>query len=149
MGRRGPAPLPSNVTKMRGTNRPGRSRNEPKPRPIAPPCPRWLDQMARAEWHRVAPELERLGLLTEVDGTALAAYCDAYARWRKARAILATKGLTFTTKTGYTQQRPEVAILNTAMTTVRQFCQEFGLTPSARARIQVPEPEGDGEEDLD
>jgi hypothetical protein len=31
-------------------------------------CPNWLDKEARPEWRRLGPELERIGLLTGVDG---------------------------------------------------------------------------------
>ncbi len=149
MGKRGPVPLPSNVTRLRGTFRPDRTKDEPKPKPLAPGCPRWLDQMGRAEWRRVAPALERLGLLTEIDGTALACYCDAYSRWRKAREVIVRQGMTKRLKSGYVQQRPEVAIARQSMLLVRAFCQEFGLTPSSRGRISIPQSEDDAEEDLD
>jgi P27 family predicted phage terminase small subunit len=85
-------------------------RPEPKPRPVAPKCPAWLLLEAKREWRRVAPELERLGLLTVVDGTPLAGYCQAYARWRQAETVLEDEGTTFKTPNGYVQVHPQVAI---------------------------------------
>jgi len=151
VGRRGPPPLPSAEKKRRGTYRADRARREPKPRLIAPPCPSWLDPTAQTEWRRVAPELERLELLTELDATALAAYCDSYATWRKAMKVLREKGLTFTAKkSGYVGQRPEVSIGERAILRMRTFCIEFGMTPSARGRMRLPDetPKEDEFEDF-
>ncbi len=50
--------------------------NEPKPAPTAPKCPSWLHKDAKKEWKRISTELERLGLLTQVDMAALAGYCE-------------------------------------------------------------------------
>lgn len=148
MGARGPAPKPTALTLLEGN--PGHrpiNRSEPKPRPVAPTCPSWLDKQAKQEWRRIAPLLERLGLLTEIDGAALAGYCQSYARWRQCQEVLAKDGLTFTTGTGYVQARPEVAIGNRALIEVRAFCVQFGLTPSARARMQLYEAGGDYDEE--
>jgi len=145
VGARGPAPLPTNIKRLNGN--PGhRPLNvaEPKPLPIAPECPSWLDKEAKKEWKRVAPELERLGLLTKVDGTALQGYCQAYATWKQCTEALQKHGLVMETQSGYLQQRPEVSIGNKALDQVRAFCIQFGLTPSARARMTLPES-GDGD----
>lgn len=147
MGARGPAPKPTTLKLLAGN--PGHeklNRNEPKPRPVAPKCPSWLDAEARREWRRVAPELERLGLLTVVDMAALAGYCASYSLWRKCRQEIDEKGFTYETESGYVGQRPEVAIGNRALADVRAFCQQFGLTPSARARMTLPEAPDDGED---
>lgn len=138
MGERGPAPKPTAIRELEGN--PGHrplNRSEPKPEPGAI-MPDWLPDEAKAEWSRVAPELERLGLLTKVDSSALAAYCAAYARWRAAEEALKTGGLTFVTEGGYSAQRPEIGIANKAMADIRAFCKEFGLTPSARGKMSVP-----------
>ncbi|KKL54928.1 hypothetical protein LCGC14_2260500, partial [marine sediment metagenome] len=123
-------PKPSHLTLIEGN--PGKraiNRNEPKPQPIAPPCPAWLDYEAKAEWKRVAPELERLGLLTIVDRAALAAYCIAWSHLRKAQEKL-QKGDIIS---------PYFTVVQRAQEKVRQFCAEFGLTPSSRGRMSVPE----------
>jgi P27 family predicted phage terminase small subunit len=138
MGERGPAPKPTALRELEGN--PGKRalpKNEPKPDKGAV-CPEWIPAEAKAEWERVAPELERLGLLTKVDSSALAAYCVAYARWRAAEEAIAIHGLTFMTESGYAAQRPEVGIANKAMADIRAFCKEFGLTPSARGRMSIP-----------
>ena len=111
----------------------------PKPRPIAPHCPTWLDREAKREWRRLAPALERLGLLTEVDGSALAGYCQAFARWQQAEKVMTEKGLTFETEKGYLVPRPEVTIARQMMVQMRAFSVEFGLTPSSRGRLTLPE----------
>lgn len=143
MGIPGRKPKPTNLKVLEGN--PGKRplpKNEPKPAPIAPKCPAWLDSIGKREWKRVAPVLFRLGLLTEVDGTALAGYCDAYSMWRRAREGL-RDGLTFSTPNGYLLQKPEVSIANTAMKHVRAFCEQFGMTPSSRGRMSLPEEEDD------
>jgi phage terminase small subunit len=57
--------------------------------PTVPEPPRYVTGYASAEWHAVATELHRLGLLTKIDVSMLAAYCMAYARWRTAEEALA------------------------------------------------------------
>lgn len=148
MGARGPAPKPTALKVLEGN--PGHrpiNRTEPKPRPVAPRCPSWLDAEAKREWRRIAPSLERIGLLTEIDGAALAGYCQSYARWRQCQHVLAKEGLTFKTESGYTAARPEVAIGNRALIEIRAFCAQFGMTPSARARMQLYEAGGDYDEE--
>lgn len=148
MGARGPSPKPTALKIIQGN--PGHrplNKREPKPAPVAPPCPDWLDADAKREWKRVAPELEKLGLLTRVDMAALAGYCQSYATWRACQMVLAKQGMTFETATGYVTQRPEVSIGNKALDQVRAFCAQFGLTPSARARMTLPEQDHAEEND--
>lgn len=76
---RGRKPKPTNLKLLHGN--PGKRQpnpNEPKPTQEVPRCPSVLDPIARKEWRRFAKVLDRLGLLTEVDGSAFAAYCDQY-----------------------------------------------------------------------
>lgn len=147
MGSRGPAPLPTNIKIMRGN--PGHqklNRNEPKPRPVAPSCPAWLGIEAKREWRRISKELDALGLLTIVDRVAMAGYCQAYSRWRQAEEAISEHGLTMTviTESGSVERpRPEVAIAQKYLGIVKVFCAEFGLTPSSRGRMTLPEKEDD------
>lgn len=148
MAGRGPAPKPTPLKILEGN--PGHqklNRSEPRPRPVAPKCPSWLSKEAKREWRRIAPALERLGLLTEIDGAALAGYVQSYSTWKVATEAILENGLTYESANGNVRQRPEVVIASKALAEVRQFCQEFGLTPSARARMQLYEAGGDYDEE--
>lgn len=143
----GRPPKPTALKLLEGN--PGRrplNTAEPKPRPMVPTCPQWLDLEAKREWKRISRELDRVGLLTLVDRAALAGYCQAWSRWREAEQVLSSHGLTFETPNGYIQQRPEVSIAQKSLQLVAKFCTEFGLTPSARTRLSAPGVD-DGEED--
>ena len=146
MSTRGRKPKPTHLKLLEGN--PGKRdlpKNEPKPRPIAPRCPQWLDPLARKEWRRVAKALNDLGLLTEVDGAALEGYCKAYSRWVTAEQEMDRAKITyFKTPSGYLQQLPQVSIAQKYLQIVKAFCSEFGLTPSARGRMSIP---GQAEED--
>jgi P27 family predicted phage terminase small subunit len=54
-----------------------------------PRCPTHLSDAARKEWRRLATPLHDAGILTLADRAALAAYCQAYARWVEAEERLA------------------------------------------------------------
>lgn len=152
----GRKPKPTNLKLLMGN--PGKRplpKNEPKPIPLAPKCPTWLHKDAKKEWKRIAPQLERLGLLTRIDMAALAGYCESWAQYKIATEYLHQIGTTYIIwerdengnlmydENGrkimrHTQQWPQVSIANKALANVRALCSEFGLTPSARGRIQVP-----------
>jgi P27 family predicted phage terminase small subunit len=140
MGSRGPAPTPTEVLKLRGSWRANRNQNEPRPTLGAPKCPAWLDKEAKKKWKALVPELERIGLLTVIDGDALAAYCVAWSELKQATEILAKEGRYVGLESGYVQSHPALAHQRSAMRAVIDFADLFGLDPSSRTRLQVPAP---------
>ncbi|PAP79628.1 hypothetical protein B1759_15015 [Rubrivirga sp. SAORIC476] len=141
MGKRGPAPKPSALKLLQGTHRKDRAAaNEPTPEVKPPSCPTWLHKEAKREWRRIVPELVRLGLLAEVDRAALAAYCQAYATWwRMERDIDENGDVQLNARSGLESARPQVAMRDKALDTMRRFLVEFGLTPAARTRVSAAE----------
>lgn len=139
MGRRGRAPEPTALKILKGN--PGKqalNRNEPEPRDVEPEMPEFLGEVAVAEWNRVVPLLRDMGLLKETDGPTLAAYCQAYQTWRETAEDIRENGLTMTHQiTGVPHANPAVAMMQRALNQIRQFSQEFGMTPSARSRMVV------------
>ena len=103
---------------------------------------------ALEEWNIMAAKLTRLGILSEIDGGALAVVCMAMARWRDAEESLAKYrakdpqqfGLMTATTNGNKVQSPLVGTANKAMNDYLKAAAEFGMTPSARSRIESLKP---------
>jgi len=142
MATRGRKPTPTAIKELEG-NPGGRPLNEAEPKPArkAPPCPKWLEPEAKKEWRRLAKQLEQIGVLTEVDMAAFAAYCQAYARWKEAEEFLTEHGTLVRTPSGYYQQVPQVSIAQTYLKIMNKIAEQFGLTPSARSRITAGQNE--------
>ncbi|MCA3380174.1 MAG: phage terminase small subunit P27 family [Roseomonas sp.] len=119
-----------------------------------PSPPPHLSDEAKVEWGRVSEELYKIGLLSGVDRAALAAYCQAYARWVQAERAIAemgkrdmlTGGLMIKTTNGNAVQNPLVGTANKAASDMVRYAAEFGMTPSARSRIEAHPP---ADEDTD
>lgn len=153
----GRKPKPTGLKVVTG-NPGGRAlpKNEPKPKVRIPTAPAHLSAPAKSEWKRVSKELYNLGLLSGVDRAALASYCQCYGRWRTAEAEIkkcAPKkgfqngGLLAVTSNGNFIQNPLVGIANTAMRDMMRYAAEFGMTPSARTRIEASPLTDDEPED--
>lgn len=78
-----------------------------------------------------------MGLLTALDRVPFAAWCASWSVWRRCEAIVREQGATFTTPRGTVRARPEVMIGRKALADVRSLGAQFGLTPAARARMQI------------
>src|SRR5688572_7318876 len=108
----GRKPQPTALKLLKGN--PGKrplNADEPQVEPAQPDPPAWITGPARAQWRRIAPQLEKARILTHVDRDSLAAYCDALAMWAQARKIVDDEGLTTTGPNGALVKRPEVAIV--------------------------------------
>lgn len=100
-----------------------------------PRCPQHLSTTAQKEWRRLATPLHEAGLLTLADRAALAAYCQAWARWVEAEEQLARTPVLLKTPRGYVQQSPWLAVANKQMELMGRYMTELGLTPVARTRV--------------
>ena len=152
--RRGRKPKPTMLRLVEGNaGRRKVNRKEPKPAMREPSCPKWIGPKAREVWDRTLPMLRYMRVLTEADGDALTCYSLAYARWRAAEEFLNRHGLTQRIRHAKNRRmssvvaRPEVAISKSYAKMLRDYQGEFGLTPSARTRIEVPmSPEEEAED---
>lgn len=132
----GRPPKPTRLKELQGN--PGHrplNKAEPKLVSAIPSCPRHLSKEARREWHRVSRELFAAGLLARVDRAALAAYCQAWARWVTAERELGTQDLVLTTEKGYQYANPLLGISKAALADMGRFMAAFGMTPSSRSKV--------------
>ena len=142
----GTKPKPTHLKLVTGN--PGKrtlNRKEAKAKAAIPVPPHHLTTDAVEEWNRVATELFNLGILSEIDRAALAAYAMAYGRWVQAERAIAkmaekdqlTGGLMIKTSNGNAIQNPLVGTANKAASDMMRYAAEFGMTPSARTRIET------------
>lgn len=143
---RGTKPKPTKLKILQGN--PGKrplNEHEPIPFQVMPEYPKFLDSKAKKEWKRVAPLLYKLGLLTELDGTILAGYCQLYSRWEQIKGEQKESKLLMLKHTVdgagnehvEAKQNPLVIMARQTLKEIRMFCAEFGMTPSSRARMVV------------
>lgn len=173
MARPGRKPAPTPLKILRGTRSDRVAKAEPRAPSGRPKPPAHLDKVARAEWRRLVPILERMGVLTQAEGGALAVYCVAYSRWvtacraieaeseaaaeslgrffgddegrpAKDPRIVAATGLLESTGLGGTKVSPLVHICQQAEAEMLRTLAEFGCTPSSRSRVKAQ-----GEEQAD
>ena len=92
------------------------------------------DQMARAEWERLAPPLELLALIDSQNQQLFAAYCLSWSIYCKAQAQLLREGFTYKVKNGQRKKHPAFEAMRAAGAEMRKFAIEFGITPASTSR---------------
>lgn len=112
---------------------------------LPPEPPEILTGVALEEWHRVAPELQRLQLTKPVDAASLAAYCLAFQRLCEAQRIIDSEGILGRNSQGRVRH-PAVAVLEAASKDLRAWANEFGFTPSSENGVGKVEANDDGED---
>jgi P27 family predicted phage terminase small subunit len=142
---RGRKPKPSKLRLLQGKagHRPINT-TEPKPEPTMPECPDEVkaNPVALAKWNTLAPKLHRAGILTELDGDALAAYCTEYSHYIEAETFVRENGSVLVLRDDkgnvkWTQPTPQAAMAMKHLEKMRQLIVEFGMTPSSRTRIHA------------
>ena len=68
-------------------------------------------------------------------------FCQAYSTLVNAQKQINNTGILYKTKSGYIQQSPLLAIVNSQVEIISRLCREFGLTPSSRTRIMAERDE--------
>ena len=134
MGLRGPARKPTALRVLEGnrSRRPLNS-NEPKPKSGKVTCPRFLSPSAKDEWRRISPELTRLGLLTQVDRSALAIYASAWGDYVTACRHIEDEGFINKEK----RINRWYTVKQKSCETLLKFGREFGLSPSGRSNLDI------------
>ncbi len=119
--------------------------------PGTPAMPDYLDPVARAEWHRVVPILVKAGVLTEADGTMVAAYCTAHSLYVRATDAYNEQGLMLKERGAkMAHVNPMVKVAAAARDQAMKLAAEFGLSPSSRTRVSgaiAPAPKADDGDD--
>lgn len=131
---RGRPAIPTALKLLRGN--PGKrriNRAEPQPPPDKPTPPRWLNKEARQCWEHVAKALEAMDMLRGADQATLIGLCVNRAIFVRASRELEK----------YEQidssARLMALTVSQAVRDHTRACTEFGLGPSSRAKLQLPQ----------
>lgn len=135
MAKRGRKPKPTELKILDGTRADRVNRNAPEPIREPLECPDHLDDAARAEWDRLLPQLERMGVVSQTDSAVLALYCVTFSRWIEARTELLRLGLVIETDLGGCKANPAAGIVAKCEDQMAKLLAELGCTPSSRGRL--------------
>lgn len=141
MGARGPIKLAdkrAEMTRQKKANAVGG-------RQATPRMPPGLSDEAKREWRRLAGPLFERGLLSDADINTFRLYCETWSRYREAEKVLREQGLTVELPSGNVKQRPEWFVLKDSQQELRALIQLFGLSPTARMRMEIPTESGAGD----
>lgn len=143
---RGRKPKPTHLKALENNPEKRPPKEDPDMSSGLPSPPSHLDEYAMQEWERLAPGLHTIGILYEVDTAVFAAYCQAYSTWRTAQEGIqkAAKiegaifgALVCLTTAGTLTKHPLVRISEESAAAMVKYALEFGLSPSARARLAI------------
>lgn len=142
MARPGTKPKPTRVKELEGN--PGHrpiNRAEPKPAVAEPGALPYGVTMTARKFHRqYAPLLTRLGILTEADEAAFTMMSLHYGLAIDAARGLRESGMTVEGRDG-PKKHPLAQVFRDNSHSFRQYADEFGMTPSARSRLNTEDAE--------
>jgi P27 family predicted phage terminase small subunit len=132
--------------KIRATDKPSREREEHRAEVCVPEPPAELKgRRARRIYRETGAKLAGAGLLTDLDGEALAEFAQLTAEIIQAEAEVRKHGAYWTSaKTGYTQTTAAASHLLKLRRERRAVMDRLGLSPKARESIEpAPAPKDD------
>ncbi|MGI5443812.1 phage terminase small subunit P27 family [Streptomyces shenzhenensis] len=143
---------PTTLKVLHGDRKDRINSDEPQPSAGEIVPPGWLGAEALEVWEEYAPDLEAKRVLTAWDVEAFANWCDAAARRRDAARHVEEEGAVVESPvfnkngdiSGYRRgKNPWLMALDAADAQARAYGARFGLTPSDRAGLKIPN-EGNG-----
>jgi P27 family predicted phage terminase small subunit len=134
MGERGPLPNPNAIRRNK------REVNGTIPA-ARPSMPRGLSGEAKAEWRRVVPEIERMGVLAAVDRATIIRYVMARAEWVELNDLISRTGRLTRGSSGDLERNPLWALRQDVERTLLELARQLALTPASRLRSGIKHEE--------
>lgn len=137
-----PHPIPTNIKKLRGTDRPDRGvENEIQPEQVnaIPTPPEKMGEHGKEMWYTFCAEALNLGLLTKIGLPQIERYCDfydiyvvskehAYDRKGKIKPVIKLNNGAFA-------QNPYIKSMRDAAAEMKKLEDVWGLSPSSQTKI--------------
>ncbi|KAA8327794.1 phage terminase small subunit P27 family [Leuconostoc carnosum] len=108
-------------------------------------APGHLNDIGRALWRKIVPELKKLGTIKQIDTVNLEAFCSLYGTYRLAESEVSTNGIFAYTidEDGdrifdYSKKNPAYSIMNDSIKTLKSLAVDLGLSFDSRSGQLVP-----------
>lgn len=137
--RKGPAPLPTPLRVLSGDATADDLEREVKPDESAGPPrkPEWLQKEGARVWRRLAKSLHRKGLLDEWNADLFAVWCNEIGDYIDAAKMVNQTAILARGHHNVLRKNPALSVQRDAVPAIRLLGAEFGLTPAARAGLDL------------
>lgn len=149
-----PPRKPSHLRAVEGNPSHARPVNHDEPMPTKGfhQPPEYFTEQEKEWYMDMCQELNRWGVITELDSRAAEMLTVAYSEYREAREEVKANGsLTYTEVGAMGQEKlkphPAVGIADAAWKKFRAMATEFGMTPASRSKVNAVQAEGSSASD--
>ena len=123
----------------------GKLKNSPQPKKARVfRCPGWMPEHGAALWRRLAPELLRLKILSELDRGNFESLCLSYHLMRQSALEIVEDGTSVPDGRGGAKKTPAFTIYKANAELYKRLSDAFGLNPTSRQRLDI-----ESEDDVD
>jgi P27 family predicted phage terminase small subunit len=142
MGKRGPNKTPTAILKLHGSWRAKERKDydgQPSELPDRMPTRLHGNKYAKAFWKKNLQFLHDLGMMTRSDHAAFEEICMVYSEMREAEDVIKAVGaqVCYSRSRGKRVILEEVAVRNKARSEYVRLLMQFGMTPVARAGMDI------------
>lgn len=136
--RKGPAPLPTPLRVLSGSATEDELEREVKPEATTlPRKPTWLQGEGARVWRGLARSLHRKGLLDEWNAEVFAIWCNEVGNYVASARIVNDTAILARGHHNVLRKNPALSVQRDAVPAIRLLGAEFGLTPAARAGLDL------------
>ncbi len=120
----------------------GKLKNIPQPKKAKVfRCPGWMPEFGAALWRRLAPELLRLKILSELDRGNFESLCLSYHLMRQSALEIVTAGTSVPDGRGGEKKTPAFTVYKANAELYKRLSDAFGLNPTSRQRLDIDDPD--------
>jgi P27 family predicted phage terminase small subunit len=136
--RKGPPPLPTPLRLLDGTATADEAEREVKPDATeVVRRPAWLKGEGEKLWRKLAPSLRRKGLLDVWNADVFAIWCNEVGNYISAARIVNDTAILARGHRNVLRKNPALSVQRDSVPAIRLLGAEFGLTPAARAGLDL------------
>ncbi|MFF4320979.1 phage terminase small subunit P27 family [Streptomyces sp. NPDC001568] len=99
-------------------------------------------------WRRIVPALSAATRITNAQREVVITFCTAQARVWEAERLISRDGLLVVGANGVLVKNPATTVVNAYSSILRAARVELGLSPSAAARIAIPQNDDNADSDI-